>query len=606
MLDVPQELKKDFKKLPPTARALTALALICVTFAITWISATGPYMRGTMLWVPPTAFAFLAVMFMLTAAVLSLGNKVEVIGKHAEVIGKHAETIGEDAETIGEHAETIGEDVEVIESTAAAIARQIEPAPPGIHMGCRIGRRRLECGILEVTPQNNRLPSEGLPLSQAEVTHWAGGEIRGQLSNGALLSHASHGRFQQADLYSELAAAMGKLFTRAHQKNVCIASIGISVPGGVYPDRGVFDGLVEGGPFQAGEDITQKVAMSLVQEVDAEVLNQVLGASDPEAMRAKIHLDNDARCAARWLLVENPSSQNMACVFAGSGVGAGLAFGREVFYGNHFRAGEIGHVNLNPGSLFLLDSTSGMALQPRHCSCGKEGYHFESLVGIGGLGHLAQVIDKSKLTQICDTYKADPDQGKQVEVESIDEDDANGIITLRALAYVGQRNPVFAPYTEPNPTFIKLIKDKSISDYLARVAETYARLFGTGIATLLAALDVDHVGLCGTIPEFLQNNLRFTKGVRESLDDNIPGMPGSVRLQYGDMRRWSWRGAALLARDPGYMRRRFPQNWLAGETEDRYREELGAFSSVARPHSQSNTETSTAVTTLGDTVTGRS
>src|ERR1039457_645610 len=155
MLDVPQELKKDFKKLPPTARALTALALICVTFAITWISATGPYMRGTMLWVPPTAFAFLAVMFMLTAAVLSLGNKVEVIGEHAEAIG--------------EHAETIGEDVEVIESTAAAIARQIEPAPPGIYMGCRIGRRRLECGILEVTPQNNRLPSEGLPLSQAEV-----------------------------------------------------------------------------------------------------------------------------------------------------------------------------------------------------------------------------------------------------------------------------------------------------------------------------------------------------------------------------------------------------------------------------------------------------
>jgi predicted NBD/HSP70 family sugar kinase len=293
-------------------------------------------------------------------------------------------------------------------------------------------------------------------------------------------------------------------------------------------------------------------------------------------MQALIHLDNDARCATRWHLVENPTWQNMACVFAGSGVGAGLVFGQEVFYGNRFRAGEIGHVNLNPGSLFLLDRTGDKALQPRRCSCGKEGYHFESLAGIGGLGHLAEVIDKDHLDQICSAYMADPDQRKQIEAEAIDDDDARGMITLRALAYVELPDPVFAPYRRPNEEFLNLIQhDRLINDYLARVAMTYARLFGTGIAALLAALDIEHVVLCGTIPEFLHYNLRFTTEVQQSLDENIPGEPrGAVLVHYGEMRHSGWRGAALLSNDPGYRRRRFPQSLSPGEPK----------SPVSQPH----------------------
>jgi predicted NBD/HSP70 family sugar kinase len=528
-----KEQKHAFKELSPTARTLTGLALVSGFFAIAWLAVTAPSTHGTVLWVAPTAFALLAAMFVLMAALTSLKENAAVVRKNTAVIRE--------------------------------IVKQIQPVHSGFYMGCRIGRRRLECGIIEVMPQDTRLTSDGLSLSQDEVRYWTDGEID-ELSEGALVSHSSLGRFKQANLYRELVASMGKLFTSAYKKNVRINSIGIAVPGGVYPDAGRFDGLVEGGPFLAGEDITQKVAKHLVREVGVEVLEEVLGTSNPEAMRAKIHLDNDARCAARWLLVENPTWKNIACVFAGSGVGSGLAFAREVFYGNRFRAGEIGHVNLNPGSLFLLDKTSGQVLQPRHCSCGKEGYHFESLVGIGGLGHLAQVIYKGKLTQICDTYMADPDQCKQLQAWSIDDDDANGRVILYALAYVGQENPVFAPYIEPSEEFLKFIHNKPISDYLECVATTYARLFGTGIAALVAALDVEHVALCGTIPEFLQNNLRFITEVRKTLDDNLPGTPkGAALIYYGDMRHWGWRGAALLPNDSGYMRRRFPQRLSLGE-----------------------------------------
>jgi len=568
MVDMLKAPKPDLKKLSPTAGALTSLALVCGFFAVAWLSVAGHSTRGTMLWVAPTAFAFLAFMFMLMAGITSLKKNAAAVTQSAAAVTQSAAAVTESAAAVTESASAIKENAAVITENASLLRERIQPVDPGFHIGCRIGRRHLECGILKVTPQNTRLTSEGLPLSQAEVSYWTDGEITGRLSEGALYSGASLGRLQQSNLYGEVIAHMGKLFKSAYQKKVQINSIGIAVPGGVHPHLGHFDGLVEGGPFVADEDITGKVATRLVQEIGVTILDDVLGTSNPEAMRARIHLDNDARCATRWLLVENPTWQNMACVFAGSGVGSGLVFGREVFYGNRFRAGEIGHVNLNPGTLFLLDEMSGMALQPRYCSCGKEGYHFESLASIGGLGHLAQVINESNLRQICEMYMADPEQRRQIEAEAIDDEDANGRVILRALAHVGEQNPLFDPYIEPSKAFVKCIHTRPISDYLAHVVTTYARLFGTGIAALLAALDVEHIALCGTIPEYLRNNLRFTREVQKSLDDNIPWTPtGSADVHYGNMRPWSWRGAALLSSDPGYRRRRFPQSLSRGEPE---------------------------------------
>jgi predicted NBD/HSP70 family sugar kinase len=449
--------------------------------------------------------------------------------------------------------------------TRPRFPRAIEWVPPALHLGCRIGRRRLECGVLEVME-----PTSGVPTSQDDVRHW-NVTLEGPRLDGALLTQADQGLFKRDDLYDKLIASIAAFFQAAQSKGVPIASIGLAIPGGVYPDRGTFDLPVEAVPFRAGEDITWEVATGLVEQLGTQTLDQVFGTSDPHAMRAKIHLDNDARCAARWLLVEyGPSWKDFVCIFAGSGLGSGLVFNREVFYGHHFRAGEVGHVNLNLSSELLLEGTGGKSLKARDCSCGKLGYHFESLVSIGGLGHLAEVFDKDKLTQIRDAYTADPSRSEDLASSSTDDADADGMVVLRALASLAKPVPQMPAALRAfvddllDTAFLDLIRSKPIHNYLTLVVRQYARLFGTGIAALLDALDVDHIALCGTIPEFLQYNREFVTALYASLPENIPGTPRAVSLEYGGMRRWGWRGAALLPRDPGYLMRRRPLNVAVG------------------------------------------
>lgn len=444
--------------------------------------------------------------------------------------------------------------------------RAIEWMPPAFHLGCRVGRRRLECGVLEVME-----PTSGVPTSRDDVRHW-NVTLEGRRLDGALLSGADQGLFQHTDLYRELVASIAAFFQAAQLKGVRIASVGIAIPGGVHPDRGTFDLPVEAVPFRANEDITEEVATRLLEQLGAQTLDRVFGTSDPHAMRAKIHLDNDARCAARWLLVENgPSWKDFVCIFAGSGLGSGLVFNREVFYGHHFRAGEVGHVNLNLSSELLLDGTGGKSLKARDCSCGKQGYQFESLVSIGGLGHLAEVFDKDKLTRIRDAYTADPSRSEDLASSSTDDADADGMVVLRALASVAKPVPQmpaalrdFVADVLPDTAFLDLIRSRPIHDYLTLVVRQYARLFGTGIAALLDALDVEHIALCGSIPEFLQYSRDFVIALPASLPENIPGTPRAVSLEYGSMRRWGWRGAALLPRDPGYLMRRRPPSVATG------------------------------------------
>jgi predicted NBD/HSP70 family sugar kinase len=513
-------ITKVLNPLKPTARAFATLAFVSLILASSWVAVAvwGHLAGGPVLWVPPTAFAVLAGMFMLTAGFYSLRRDVGDIKDRLEFIH--------------------------------------ERIPPAFHIGCRIGRRRLECGVLEVVPWTTDLPSK-----PAEVRRLSD-SAQGQLSEGALLRHADHGLFKRDDLYKILVTTIAEMFRITREKGrekARIASIGIAVPGAVHPDRGTFEGVVGNVPFRNGEDITGKVATGLLQQVDPKDLDEIFGTSDLEVMRDRIHLDNDVRCAARWLLVQNDKSwRDIGCIFAGSGVGAGLVIDRKVFYGNRFRAGEIGHVNLNAGSKFLLSGMKGRSLQPRKCSCGIEGYHFESLISIGGLGHLANVIDNGKLAQIRDAYKADLKRREQIETSSIDDADADGIIVLRALASHAYGDTVIIPEIPLDMPFLDLIRSKPISDYLACVVETYARLFSTGVAALLNALDVDHIALCGTIPEFLQHNTAFVNGLQTGIAMGTPGTQKGFSLDYGSMRNWAWRGAALLRCDPGYMRRRKP------------------------------------------------
>ena len=86
-----------------------------------------------------------------------------------------------------------------------------------------------------------------------------------------------------------------------------------------------------------------------------------------------------------------------------------------------------------------------------------------------------------------------------------------------------------------------LVSRVPVRDYMECVAKTYAQLFGTGIVALVDALDVDHIALCGTIPEFLQNNVSFNRELEATLPKEIAGVHRGFGLEYGNMRYWGWR-----------------------------------------------------------------
>jgi ROK family len=479
--------------LPEDSRTLVRLAIVSVLIAIIWLGAATSMFGGVIAWAPALVFASLALAALVVANVRTMTVNHEV-PRHAT-------------------------------------GRSDDQVPPGYHLGCRIGRRRLECGLLQVTGVTVGLPEAG---QVAPV----------QDPDDVVYGQAANGRFSRHEMYEKICDALHRQIDRAADRNITIASIGIAVPGGVLPEHAQFAGAVGGVAFQANEFVSQRIADDLIRRCGIGRLEQVFAVTDAESFKRIIHLDNDARCAARWLVTEQGAGwTDFACVFAGTGVGSGLVFNRHVFYGAKFRAGEVGHVNLDLGDRLYLD---GLTLLPRRCSCGKHGYHFESLVGIGGMAHLAEVLDSDSFTAVQEAYLAVPEHAAALRGLPADTHDARGRILLNLLR------------TPDDPPLGPKAADARIQQFLTRVAEVYGQLFSVGIAAILNALDLPHFALCGTIPEFLEGNQDFQRAFKMHLAEELMG--AYTPPQYGSMLKWGWRGAALLPRDPGYWQRRFPPN----------------------------------------------
>lgn len=395
--------------------------------------------------------------------------------------------------------------------------------PPSYDIGCRIGRRSIECGILQV-----EVPTTGLPSS---------GEVHVADEISPVLSAESQGHqlwaVEKEGFLAEFHGAVAKLARAAANKGVQIRTIGVAVPGAARVEEGRFrfSTPVEGVAFEAGEPIAQNLAEHLCRGVGPDTIEQVFGASDRRRLEQQIHLDNDVRCASRWLATAHagdPLWRDFCCVFVGSGVGSGLVLGGNVYYGSHQRAGEVGHVTLHLEKQLRVD---GIELRPRLCSCGKRAFHFETLAGVGGLGHLGCAIDESKLAELRATLNpSTASQALSSSEWSIDAYDEAGFDILRAFRR-------------------RLHFHEEYEEYLTRVIDAYAGVFGIGVAALIDILDVGRVALCGAIPEFVQQN----SDLRNKLS-TLPGAalvePAKIAFEWGSMADWGWRGAALLSRDP--------------------------------------------------------
>ncbi|MDN3027523.1 ROK family protein [Streptomyces sp. S.PB5] len=476
---------------PEEARRLARLAVISVFAAISWMVGVGPVATGVITWAPALAFGLVAVLAMAIAVVRTISANQEVMRR--------------------------------------VVTQLRKPTSAAHHIGCRVGRRRLEVGLLHVTEQTIGLP---LTLQIGPVDETEHVVFKEKADNQE--------RFDHHDMYEKLGDALYEQIDRADRQHIKVASIGVAVPGGVAPNSGHFDGAVQGVPFLAGEHVSQIIADDLLKKCGRDMIKRVFQTADRESLMEVIHLDNDARSAARWLITARGVDwTDFVCVFAGTGLGSGLVFDRHIFYGATFRAGEVGHVNLNAGDQLVL---GGKTLKPRLCSCGQEGYHFESMAGIGGLGHIAEALDAVKLAAVERKFLRDP--ARAATVTGLEPHEKAGMVLLRVLHGVH------------DPALRAIAADPDLRPYLKRLMQLYGQLFGVGITAILDALDLPHVVLCGTIPEFLQGNPDFVFSFKGYLGSHVIGRVADS--EFGNMRQWGWRGAALLPRDPDYVKRRYP------------------------------------------------
>jgi glucokinase len=144
----------------------------------------------------------------------------------------------------------------------------------------------------------------------------------------------------------------------------CASSItlGVGVPGLI-----TLDGVMRASPNLPG----------MYEVKIAEELSSRLRSSAPEIEIERVHVDNDANCAAlaEWAYGAGRGSQDLLLVTLGTGIGGGLVLGGVPYRGRHGFAGEFGHMVIEPAGVL--------------CPCGQRGC-WERYGSGSGLALLAQ------------------------------------------------------------------------------------------------------------------------------------------------------------------------------------------------------------------------
>ncbi|HEY0521377.1 MAG TPA: ROK family protein [Ilumatobacteraceae bacterium] len=152
---------------------------------------------------------------------------------------------------------------------------------------------------------------------------------------GKIVARHSHGR--NGDTGKKAAQAIVR-FTRdiARTLDRPLLGVGCATPG-IVDDHGV-----------------------VLTAAHAKWSDEPLAAKLTAAIDVPCYVANDANAAvlAEYGALENPT-ENLLLVRVGGGVGAGVVIGGELFVGDHFAAGEIGHV--------VVDDEGAL------CKCGRRG-----------------------------------------------------------------------------------------------------------------------------------------------------------------------------------------------------------------------------------------
>ncbi len=386
-------------------------------------------------------------------------------------------------------------------------------------MGVDVGRTKTFCGFLEVPASAAfGLPGYTVKPSRAqEIAVGIGRDVYPRIVEAARVVAGQVGRLD---------------------------GIGIGVPGQIDASDGVI--LRSPAGFPHGEPFVE----TLIDEIArcTEVL-QALGIHSREvheaerhALRNLIHLDNDVNCGARVVLnshVDNKKWNNFACIFVGTGVGAGLVLNKEMFYGGSGAAGEIGHTLVGG----LRESSDG-STQNASCACGHEGdgIHWETLVNGSGLVDICRTVDQRLLDALRDGSAKGP---------------TALTITLAAARCFGSEGHLakLAGQTQPLPATFDCAGFK---DSLSSVVDRHAEYLAAGIGNLGNLLNLDHVVLGGGLMDGLMSLPLYREKVHHHLRTYLLEVPfttlrGRVEAFPEARARCAWQGGALMFFDRSYL-----------------------------------------------------
>ena len=199
-------------------------------------------------------------------------------------------------------------------------------APTVIVAGCLMGRRTVSCGLLEVPPLLGIPSARDVRVKRREVIQQVKTARRGDLLLDAVAN----------SLHSVLRDLIDT------DPDARIAAIGVGTPGVVD----VSGKLLLSITVPNGTDIPRQIAQRLVDRDPTTVERAFrVEASSPDELAQFIMVDNDVRCAARYFLSQRGEA-NLACLYVGGGVGAGMVVDGHVYYGANATAGHIGHIDI--------------------------------------------------------------------------------------------------------------------------------------------------------------------------------------------------------------------------------------------------------------------
>jgi glucokinase len=142
---------------------------------------------------------------------------------------------------------------------------------------------------------------------------------------------------QAEQLPEQLAALVQRAVDRiAADAQGTIAAVGVAVPGRVEPQTGMIALAVNLG----GRDLD-------------------LGPQLERSLGLPCFVEHDARAAATWVNAQDASAADLAYLAVGTGISTGIVLNGRVLRGANGLAGEVGHVNAEPGGT--------------RCACGLRG-----------------------------------------------------------------------------------------------------------------------------------------------------------------------------------------------------------------------------------------